>query len=333
MIFSKASGVNDSIFGKSQEPIRMMLEQQEEAFQKMSIIDKVFYMDETKDFANKYTIETSLGNFQPTGENGKYPETGFQEGYSKVIEPETWKNQFAVTQEMVEDAKMGKVKSRASAFMLSYNRTKELFAANILNYGNATTMTFGGKTFDISGADGKAMFATDHPSKTGETAAQSNLYNAPFSYDNLSYAEEKMHYFRDDSGNILTCSPDTIIIPDKASIKKLVFEAIGSELNPTTSNNGVNFNYSRFNVVISPYLTALAGTTSGLETWMLMDSSFNEAYQALIWLDRIPLTTKSYIENSNDSNIFSGRSRYAASCNNFRAILCSAPGLSGASSF
>jgi len=67
MIFSKASGVNDSIFGKSQEPIKMLLEQQEEAFQKMSIIDKVFFKDKTKDFANKYTIETSLGNFVPVG--------------------------------------------------------------------------------------------------------------------------------------------------------------------------------------------------------------------------------------------------------------------------
>jgi len=67
MIFSKASGVNDSIYGKSQEPIKMMLEQQEEAFQKMSIIDKVYFKDETKDFANKYTIETSLGNFEPVG--------------------------------------------------------------------------------------------------------------------------------------------------------------------------------------------------------------------------------------------------------------------------
>lgn len=67
MIFSKTAGVNDSIFGKSQEPIKMMLEQQEEAFQKMSIIDKVFFKDETKDFANKYTIETSLGQFQPVG--------------------------------------------------------------------------------------------------------------------------------------------------------------------------------------------------------------------------------------------------------------------------
>src|SRR5665254_8703 len=150
MIFSKASGANESIYGKSQEPIKMMLEQAEEAFQKMSIIDKVFYMDETKDFANKDTSETSLGNFLPTGENGKYAESYMQQGYPKVIEPETWKNHFSVTQEMVEDAKIGKIKTRASAFMLSYNRTKELFAAGILNNGNATTMNFMGKPFDLS---------------------------------------------------------------------------------------------------------------------------------------------------------------------------------------
>lgn len=333
MIFSKASGVTDSIFGKSQEPIKMMLEQQEEAFQKMSIIDKIFFKDETKDFANKYTIETSLGVFQPVGENGKYPESTFQEGYSKVIEPETWKNQFSVTQEMVEDAKIGKVKSRATAFMLSYNRTRELFAAGIINNGNAASMAFGGKNFDISGADKKAMFAVDHPSITGGAVAQSNLYSGAFSYDNLSWAEEKMHYFRDDDSNILTVSPDTIVIPDKASIKKLVFEAIGAEGIPGTANNSYNYQFGRWSVCISPYLTALAGTTPGLDTWFLLDSAFNEAYQALVWLDRIPLTTKSYIDDNTDANVFAGRSRYAASCNNWRAMLCSAPGLAGATSF
>ncbi len=332
MIFSKASGVNDSIFGKSQEPIKMMLEQQEEAFQKMSVIDKVFFKDETKDFANKYTIETSLGNFVPAGENGKYPESSMQEGYSKVIEPETWKNSFAVTQEMIEDAKMGKVKSKASAFMLSHNRTRELFATGIINSGSATTMNFGGKTFDISGADSLAMFSTAHTSKTGGTGVQSNLYGGAFSYDNLSYAEEKMHYFKDDDGNILTVSPDTIVIPDKAAIKKLVFEAIGAEGIPGTANNSYSYQFGRWNVVISPYLNDYAGTSGG-NTWYLLDSAFNDAYQALIWLDRIPLTTKSYIDENTDANIFKGRSRYGAGINNWRTILCSAPNLSGATAF
>ncbi|MDP4158230.1 MAG: Mu-like prophage major head subunit gpT family protein [Bacillota bacterium] len=333
MIFSKAAGVANSIYGKSQEPIKMMLEQQEEAFQKMSIIDKVFFKDETKDFANKYTIETSLGNFVPVGENGKYPESNFQEGYSKVIEPETWKLQFSVTQEMVEDAKIGKIKSRASAFMLSFNRTKELFAAGLINNGNSSTMLFGNKSFDITGADKVALFSTSHPSITGGTGVQSNLYNGAFSYDNLSAAEEKMHYFKDDDGNILTVSPDTIVIPDKAAIKKLVFEAIGAEGIPGTANNSYSYQFGRWNVVISPYLTDYAGTTSGLNTWYLLDSSFNDAYQALVWLDRIPLTTKSYIDENTDANIFAGRARYAAAPNNWRTMLCSAPGLAGASSF
>jgi len=333
MIFSKASGVNDSIFGKSQEPIKMMLEQQEEAFQKMSIIDKVYYMDDTKDFAAKYTIETSLGNFEPVGESGKYPESSFQEGYSKVIEPDTWKNSFVVTQEMIEDSKMGKVKSKATAFMLSHNRTRELFACGIINNGNATTMTFGGKTFDISGADGQALFSTAHPSKTGGTGTQSNLYNGAFSYDNLCYAEEKMHYFTDDEGNYLTVTPDTIVIPDKAGIKKLVFEAIGAEGIPGTANNSYSYQFGRWNVLFSPYITNYSGTTSGYDTWYLLDSKFNEAYQALVWLDRIPLTTKSYVDENTDANIWKGRSRYAAAPNNFRAMLCSAPGLSGATSF
>lgn len=331
MIFSKSSGVNDSAFGKSQEPIKMILEQQEEAFQKMSIIDHVFFKDSTKDFASKYTIETSLGNFEPVGEAGKYPESGFQEGYSKVIEPETWKNSFAVTQEMLEDSKMGKVRSKAFQFMMAYGRTRELFATKLLSTGNATTMSFGGKNFDISGADGKALFATDHPSITGGTAAQSNLYAAAFSYDNLSYAEEKMHYFKDDDGNILTCSPDTIVIPDKADIKKLVFEAVGSEGNPTTANNAANFHWGRWNIVFSPYLEAISGSTG--DCWMLLDSKFNEAYQALVWLDRIPLTVKSTIDDNTDNNVYRGRARHGAAPNNWRAMIMCAPGLAGASSF
>lgn len=331
MIFSKSSGVNDSIFGKSQEPIKFLLEQQEEAFQKTSIIDHIFFKDETKDFASKYTSETSLENFAPTGENGKYPESSMQEGYSKVIEPETWKNSFAVTQEMIEDSKMGKVKSKATSFMMAYNRTRELFAAKLLNSGNATTMNFGGKNFDISSADKKSLFAVDHPSITGGTPIQSNLYNGAFSYDNLSFAEEKMHYFKDDNGNILTVSPDTIIVPDRAAIKKLVFEAIGSESNPSNPNRAANMMYGRWNVVFSPYLEQFLGATG--DCWMLLDSSFNEAYQALVWLDRIPLTTRSTIDENTDSNVFRGRARHGAAPNNWRTILASAPGLAGATSF
>lgn len=329
MLFSKSSGVNDSIFGKSQEPIKMMLEKQEEAFEKMSIISHVFYEDETSNFAEKYTYETSLGNFEATGEGGAYPRSSMQEGYAKVIEPDTWKNSFEVTQEMIEDAKMGKVKQKTNQFMTSFGRTKELFATGILNNGQSASFNFGAnnKRFDISCADGKPLFATDHPSKTKKGAAQSNYFGNAFSYDALSYAEEAMHYFKDDDGNILNLQPDTIIIPDRARIKKLVFDAIGAEGIPGTANNSFNFQFGRWNVIVSPYLNNTAGITAGTDSWYLMDSTYNEAYAGLVWLKRLDLTVKSYIDENTDNNIFKGRARYGAAPNNWRAICKVDPGL------
>jgi len=334
MLFSKASGVNESVYGKSQEPIKMFLEELEEAWQKQSILKYIFCMDKTSNFAEKYSYETSLGDFEPVGEGGKYPESGFQEGYDRVVEPDEWKLSFPVTQTMIEDARMGKVKRKAHGFMRSHGRTRELFGLAFLNAGNATTMTFGknNKVFNIAAADGQALFSTAHPSKTGGTANQSNLYNAVFSYDTLCYGEEKMHYFKDDDGNILTVSPDTIIIPDKAVTKKLVFDAIGCEGIPGTADNSFNYQFGRWNVIISPLLTNWSGISGG-DVVYLVDSKYNEAYECMPWLDRIPLSVKSYIDENTDNNIFKGRARYGAAPNNWRHILAIAPGLSGASTF
>ena len=48
IIFSQGSGVADSVFGKSQAPIKAMIESGVEAFQQFSAVDKVFSMDTTK---------------------------------------------------------------------------------------------------------------------------------------------------------------------------------------------------------------------------------------------------------------------------------------------
>ena len=122
IIFSEGSGLNDSVFGKSQAPIKAYIADQVEAFEKESLVDKIFVMEQSKNYAEKFTSETSLDDFEDVGENGAYPLTNMQEGFSKVIEPTTWKSRFEVTQEMMEDAKMGKVKKKAGMFSLSYGR-------------------------------------------------------------------------------------------------------------------------------------------------------------------------------------------------------------------
>lgn len=67
MIFTKASGVNDSVFGKRQEPIKMFIEQEEEAYQKNSQIGNVYNVMPTDKFAESFSYLTSKGDFVPVG--------------------------------------------------------------------------------------------------------------------------------------------------------------------------------------------------------------------------------------------------------------------------
>lgn len=250
VIFSKASGVNDSFFGKSQEPIKAFIEKHVEEFEKNSMLNKVFVTEQSKNFAEKFTYKTKLGNFADVGENGVYPRSLVQEGYAKVLEPHEWKNQFAVTQTMLEDSKLFDLKGEMLGFSDGYNRTKEQFGAALLSGAADKSVTFGGKTYDTTSADGAALFSAAHTSVTDGYADQCNLFGDAFSYDVLCAMEEAMQNFRDDDGNLVNICPDTLIIPNDYKLRKAVFEAIGAEGIPGTANNSFNYQFGSWNVII-----------------------------------------------------------------------------------
>lgn len=328
IIFSEGSGVADSIFGKSQEPIKALIQDGVEAFSQFSAVDKVFNLQRSKNFAEKFTSETSLGDFADVGENGAYPKTSMQEGYSKTLVPTTWKSSFEVTQELVEDAKIGKIKSRASIFTTSYNRTREKFAAGLVANGTGATMSFGGKDYDTTAADGKPLFSTEHPSITGGTADQSNLFVGEFSPEIMDSVQEKMQMFTDDNGNLLNLAPDTIIIPNVGSLKRQVLAAVGSDLESNSANNAINFQAGLWNVIVWPYLPA---TLEGKPYFIMMDSQFKDNYECLPWLDRVSLTVKSDIDPLTDANVFKGRARFGAGFNNWRCMALCGGGVAGTS--
>lgn len=320
--FTQASGVADSIFGKSQEPIRAIITKQVEAFEKVSLIDKLFYMDKSDNFAEKYTIETSLGDFEDVGENGAYPKTGFVEGFSAVITPVTWKSSFEVSKEMIEDAKIGKIKSKTKQFTASFGRTREKFAADLLVAGIGKTFKTKKKTYPIHCADGTPMFNANHPSKTKKNFFQSNLFNQAFSQDVMDAVQEKMQKFCDDDGNLLNVMPNTILIPNHGPTKRAVFAAVGSELDPESNNNAWNFQCGLWNVLVWNYLP---NKINGEPYFFMADSDFLQDYMCMPWVDRVQLEVKSTIDENTDANVFSGRARFFAGFNNWRGIaLCGA---------
>ena len=321
IIFSEGSGLNDSVFGKSQEPIKLFIEKKAEAFEAESVVDKIFKKETSKNFAEKYSSMTSMDGFMPTAEGGAYPRDEMQQGYEKVIENVTWKNSFVITQEMMEDGKLIDMKRKPSAFITSYYRTREKFGAALLAGGiSGTSMNFNGRNFSTACADNVALFSKTHPAKV-KGGNQSNLFgSADFTATNLSKVESAMQDFRDDNAQVLAVSPDTIIIPNDAALKQAVFSVIGADKDPGTSNNGFNFQFGRWNVIVWQYLNQFLA--SGLKPWILMDSKYNDSNDAAVLQERVPLSVESYIDQNTDDNVWKGRARFSGGFTDWRAFAC-----------
>lgn len=317
IIFAKTTGLNNSIYGKSEAPIKAFLEENVKAYNDMSFVEKVFKMMDSDNYGEKMTSFTSLAQgFMPVGEGGAYPKDDRQEGYSKFLEHETWKDSFTITQEMVEDSKLLDLnRTGARGFIDAYALTREKYGASILVGAiNGTTNTFRGMKVDCTCNDGLSIFSTAHTSIT-TSKTQSNKFSNALDETALGLVETAMQNFEDDNGEVLTVSPDTIIIPNDASMKKKVFEIIGSDKDPMTSNNGFNYQFGRWTVITSPYLNAMPKGS-----YILFDKKYNDNYNGMIWFDRIPLTVSSHIDENTDNNVWKGRSRFVAGCNDWRSI-------------
>ena len=315
--FTEGSGLQDSIFGKSQAPIRMFLEKRGEAFEQKSVLPILFEMETSRHWAEKFTTMTAMDGFQPVGENGAYPDDMMQEGFDKTLEHMTWKDRFSLSREIMDDAILMDLKKRPEAFIAGYYRTRELFGAALLGTaieGNKAA-TFRGQKFDTTSADGKALFANDHLSKV-KGGAQGNVFKDAFSVDALSAVEGAMQDFRGDNGEVLDVAPDTIVIPNLWKLKRDVFAAIGADKDPDTSNNGFNWQFGRWNVVVWPYLNQFI--TDGTAPWILMDSAYNKAYGGAVWLDRVNLEVRSRLDDGNDANVWQGYARFTAGFNDWR---------------
>lgn len=326
--FSEGSGVNDSVFGKSQAPIRMMLEKRGEAFEQKSALPYLFNMEKSSNWAEKLTTLTALDNFKPVGENGAYPVTGMQEGYSKTIEHMVWRSSFSISREMVADSKTLELKAKPLGFISSAYRTREEFGAALFGAAVQGNVSFkmNGFAFSAAGADGKALFNSAHaPRVSGKN--QSNLFSDEFTDDALAAAECAMQDFRGDNNEILDVSPDTILIPNEYTLKKAVFAAIGADKDPDTANNGFNFLFGRWRVIVWGYLNKFI--TANTKPWILIDSKYNELYNGAMWFDREQLDVKSVISDENDANVWKGYMRFGAGFNDWRFASCG--GISGGS--
>lgn len=319
---SIGSGLNGTIYGDCQVPLKAFLESRGEAFQRESLLPYLYRMEKSRHWAERYSSETAMGDFEPVGEGGDYPKSGFEDGYFRDIVNMTFKQSFSVTQELVEDCLLGTMKQRANKLVTAYGRTREKFG-RILYAGGlyGTTVSYKGKTFACGSADGQALFSKTHPNKVNG-AKQTNLYKGTFTNTLLGKIETEMQNIKGDNGELLGVAPDTIWIPNDAALKDAVFSAVGADKEPTSGNNAFNYQFGRWNIIVDPYLTAaLTDLGKGSEKpFFLLDSKFIELNDGPIFQDRVPLDVKSVIDNNNDNNVWQGRARFGAGFADWRFV-------------
>lgn len=319
---SIGSGLNGTIYGDCQVPLKAFLESRGEAFQRESLLPYLYRMEKSRHWAERYSSETAMGDFEPVGEGGDYPKTGFEDGYFRDIVNMTFKQSFSVTKELVEDCLLGTMKQRANKLVTAYGRTREKFG-RILYAGGlyGTTVSYKGKTFACGSADGQALFSKTHPNKV-DGAKQTNLYKGTFTNTLLGKIETEMQNIKGDNGELLGVAPDTIWIPNDGALKDAVFSAVGADKEPTSGNNAFNCQFGRWNIIVDPYLTAALADMgkSSEKPFFLLDSKFIELNDGPIFQDRVPLEVKSIIDTNNDNNVWQGRARFGAGFVDWRFI-------------
>lgn len=322
IIFSVASGVNDSVFGKLQDPLKAFIERANEAWMnnEMNLAPKIFHPFKLDSNTGSIASLGSLGEMEAVGENGAYPLGNLEEGYRKVIRAEEWKYSFAISQTAMEDKLDFVITSNGQNLMDAYYRTRNNFMWGLLGAALQNKhFVRKGMEFSVNTWDGVKLFAQEHPSKFDAKMKQCNAFSDAFSATVLGKIATAMQNAKNDNGEIIGLVPDTIVIPNTEKAKSDVFGVLGAYKDPdTAAGNRFNYQFGNWNVMVVPWLESLA--TSNSYPFFLMDSDYNEKHFGALDVVRIEPKIKSYIDESTDANIWKIRARFSGAFGDWRAF-------------
>jgi hypothetical protein len=352
IIFNIHEAVKNSAFNVLQEPIQMFMEKQVEAFEKDSIIDKVFVKKTSDKFREEFRSITTMDGFKPTEDMEVAGISDFEESYNKQFIFQTWTNSFVISKQTLEDKRDMDVAQMTQMFIKSFGRTREQYAVNFIAAGlGATndalkigaTAGLGADTVDgtIEGAKRQYFHNIHNPlhhngTQPKDGKVQSNKFYAVIDgvsnseaiaenaeelvLDVLGQVENIMNTYKDDKGNIVPVDVDTIILGKDYRLNDLILRGLKSKYGSAMGGNGVNLKYGKYEVVSNAYLSGVKGFRDADHGVILLSSERNREGLGLVWFDRKPLEVRSYIEDKTEANVIAGRARWGAGFGDFRAM-------------
>ena len=347
LIYNIEEAIKNSAFNVLQEPIKMILDNQTEAYEKQSIISKFFVMKTSDRYMEEYRSMTSMDGFQPTEDMEVAPISDFEESYFQQYTFQIWTSSFVISKQTMEDGELMDVDMRANAFIKGYSRTREQYAVSMIGaalgntYPELKITAKAGKgmdtvTGDIEG-NRQQYFHGQHKTvklRDGRPQiTQSNKFTATLNFtdgvtpdleekvlDVLGQVESIMATYKDDKGNITPVEVDTIFVGQNYRLIDILTRGLKSRYGAAMDGNGINTQYGKYKIVVSPYLSGIDGFKDVDNGIILASSSRNREGLGAVWFDRKPLEVRSYKDDKTEANVWAGRARWGAGFGDFRAM-------------
>lgn len=352
IIFNIQESLNNSAFNILQEPVKMILENEVEAFEKESIIDKVFVMKTSDKYMEMFRSTTAMDGFKPTEDMEVAGISDFQESYDKQFVFQTWTNSFVVSKQTMEDNQAASIEPRALGFIKGYGRTREEYAVNMIGAALGGALSDKQKELKITAKSGLGMDTVDgslegakqqyfHNKHKGvqingvSKVTQSNKYWANLDLtqtganagnleekvlDVIEQVASKAKKYKDDKGNIVPVNYTRIVLGEDYRLNAILMTALKSRFGSPMAGNGTNLVYGKYEVISNAYLSGVKGFTDADHGLLLIDPQRNREGLGAVWFDRTPLTVRSYKDDKTEANVWAGRARFGAGFGDFRAM-------------
>ena len=336
IVYSKSSGLNNAQIGKLETPIKMVIEHESDLqTKKGGICDWLFNIEKSNKFGETIVGQNEFDVFAATEEGAGAENDDMQETYKKFIEHIQFMKEFTVTAQMMEDANYGvasDAKRRAENFTRAYYKTMHKICEYALSSGTKTKGVFARANLDLSAPDGLPLFYSSH--KWGGQKAngtQSNyFYGDIFSSGAadarkssteafeaaLSELSSKIRNMKDENGDVLGYTADTIILPGNRPLAETIAKKVcGSEGALGNGYNDINLQYGNWNIVVMP------NWQTEDDRVMIMSSEANKNLCGNMFFNRVPLTVSNWVDNHTGNYIWNGRCRFGVGFGTYKHIL------------
>ena len=318
--FSKHGGLNDEAWKVIDTELSMVIQDTDtEKNKDDELVKSLFNVKSSKKFGEKQGSMTEFGNFVEVSEGDNAIQDDIQMGFSKLIEHVQFLKGFTCTREAKDDGNIDMMKQAAANFVRAYKRSRAQFASDCLTSEGATFL-YGGKSYDKTTGDGKGLFATDHPGKRTGVGTQSNVFTDAFGTDaTVLYKLANVgRNFKNQSGNVMGYTFDTIVIPGNApaledTVKKIIHshQVVGSNFNDINTQEGI------WKLIVDHRWTAAAGTAP----YIIMSSEANKELNAGVFYDRVALDIANEVDINSRNLKWSGYARWSAGFYDWRAFI------------